>query len=237
MKILIVTAHPHYAAQYCAGTIVNHSLRGDEVYVLSLTAGELMTDAFTQEELKRINKADMNKAGGILGVKEITILDFPDTTICNNDEVRLAINDEIRRVKPDTVITHWPNDTHPDFRETGLAVIDACFFALVAAGKWAQKYKAHWINRLYAFEAPKLSVGFEPDYFVDITSSMDKKIEALKVFKVHYDANFGGNAENWCSEVTGANRRWGAESGVLYAEPYRQLKVHEIHNKAFNYIP
>ena len=237
MKILIIGAHPHYAAQYCAGTVYRHVQRGDEVYVSSLTGGEMMTNMMRPEELKQINKTDMETACRLLGIKELVIHDITDTCVQNNLETRLMVNDDIRRVRPDIVITHWPNDTHPDLRETANAVVDACFMAQLTTGVWSEKYPAHTVQHAYAFEAPKLSVDFVPDTFVDITEYKALKLQALEVFKVHYDAIFGGDMDQWCEEVLGSNRRWGAESGCLYAEPYRKLRIAELHMKAQKYLP
>ena len=78
LRILVITAHPHYAGTNCAGTLFNHVSRGDEVYVISLTAGDLMTDRVTRAELAKINQADMEASADILGFKETRILGFQD---------------------------------------------------------------------------------------------------------------------------------------------------------------
>ncbi|HHW47581.1 MAG TPA: PIG-L family deacetylase [Clostridiaceae bacterium] len=233
MKILAVIAHPHYAGIQIAGTIINHVKNGDDVYVVSLTSGDLMTDRVPQKELAEINKKDAEESAKLLGIKELRILDFKDSLLYNSrHELRLALNEIIREIRPEIVITHWPNDTHPDFRETGLAVIDACFYALLVAGVWAEKYPSHMVSKLYSFETPMLSVGFEPDVFVDISDVVELKTKSMEIFKIHIDVNAKGSNEIWNSSVLGANRRWGTECGVMYAEPYKQIKIHEVHNRA-----
>ena len=237
MRILVVTAHPHYAGTYTPGTILNHVNRGDEVYVVSLTHGELMTDRFTPQELKKINIKEAEASAQILGVTDPRILDFPDAGLRLNDDLLIAVNDVIRQTKPDTILTHWPQDSHPDLRVTGQAVIDCCFYALLVSGHWAEKYPSHWTDRLYAFEYPELSLNFVPDVFVDITDQLENKRQSLHCFQVHIDSNFKGNVEIFESCFLGTNRYWGLESGALYAEAYKQVKIHEVHTKAVKHLP
>jgi LmbE family N-acetylglucosaminyl deacetylase len=97
MRLLFITAHPHYAGTYCAGTVLNHTQRGDEVYVVSLTAGELMTNRVSPKELAGINCRDMEASAAILGIKEARILGFPDAGIANSHEVRMAVKLEEAR--------------------------------------------------------------------------------------------------------------------------------------------
>lgn len=205
--------------------------------MVTLTAGELMTNLVSSEELAKINMDEARKAATILGVKEVRNLGFRDTDVTNREEIRVALNDTIRELKPDIIITHWPLSTHPDFRETAQATIDACFFALLVSGKWAEKYKPHWTARLYAFEVPELSVDFKSTALIDVTDCMDMKIRAAKCFKMHIDAVMGGDVDKWInSTCIGPCRYWGLKAGVTYAEPFRQIEIHETHFKAIKYL-
>jgi LmbE family N-acetylglucosaminyl deacetylase len=139
-------------------------------------------------------------------------------------------------VKPEIIITHWPNDTLSDLRETGMAAIDAAFNALLVAGKWMERLPSHWTSKMYGFQHPGLSVGFKPTTFVDISDVIETKIKALDCFKLQIEANYGNDIEKWRSFVLGPNRYWGLESGVIYAEPFGQLEIHEVHNKAVRFL-
>jgi LmbE family N-acetylglucosaminyl deacetylase len=237
MRIAIITAHPHYFALYCGGTILKHSRRGDDVFVVSLSSGEAMTDKVRQEELIRINLKEMEAAGKLLSVRECRILDFQDSRIGCNDDVKMAINNNIRELKPDIILTHWRENTHPDFTNTARSTIDACMWALLVQGPWAARYPCHWVSRMFAFEHPFLSINFDPDFFVDISDVLETKIEAVKCFKIHIDVNDAGLIERKVSAIVGPNRRWGLASGVMHAEAFRQVKIHERHLKAFDYLP
>ena len=70
--------------------------------------------------------------------------------------------------KPDLVITHWPIDSHRDHRACSLLVYDA----------WRQLDHSF---ELYYFEAMTglQSMNFTPDEYVDISSTVDLKHEAI----------------------------------------------------------
>lgn len=195
-----------------------------------------MTNIIPLDELVKINKSEMEKANALLGVKESRILGFKDSMIENNHELRMAINNTIRELRPAIGITHWNQNTHRDFTQTSLAVNDACMWSLLVSGPWSEKYPAHMMDRLYAFESPMLTVHFEPDTYVDISKAIEAKIKAIRCFDIHIKANNAGNAETKVSSVTGPNRRYGIESGVMYAEAFSQMKAHEVHTRARDFL-
>jgi LmbE family N-acetylglucosaminyl deacetylase len=237
VRILVITAHPHYAGTNCAGTLYNHTSRGDEVYVVSLSSGDLMTDRVTRAELAKINQADMEASAEILGFKETRILGFQDGEIMNTLEVRIALNGVIRELQPDVVFTHWyPDSTIPDFKYTGEIVVDAMFSALLVSGRWVEERPSHWTSRAYGFEEPALTDKFEPNVFVDISGVLDVKLRSIDCFAIHCESNFGGDLELFHSSYLGPNRYWGIHSGVHYAEPYQQIKTHEVQYKAVRHV-
>jgi LmbE family N-acetylglucosaminyl deacetylase len=237
LRILVITAHPHYAGTNCAGTLFNHASRGDEVYVVSLTAGDLMTDRVTRAELAKINQADMEASADILGFKETRILGFQDGEVENVLEVRIALNRVIRELKPDTVFTHWyPNSTIPDFKYTGEVVVDAMFCALLVSGRWVEELPSHWTSRAYGFEEPALTSDYAPNVFVDITDVIETKTKSIDCFAIHCESNFGGDFDLFHSAYLGPNRYWGIHSGVTYAESFQQIKTHEVQYKAVKHV-
>ena len=237
MRLLALITHPHYAGINIAGTLYNHAQRGDEVYVVSLTKGDLMTNRVTSAELAKINQRDMETSAEILGFKETRILGFQDGEVQNSLETRIALNRVIREIKPDVVFTHWyPNATIPDFKYTGEVAVDAIFCALLVQGRWTEDYPSHWTSRAYGFDEPALSVGFDPTLFVDISDVMEVKLKSMDCFAIHCESNFGGDYDKFHSSVTGPNRTWGMHGGVLYAEALQQIKTHEVQLKAVKYV-
>lgn len=236
MNLLVIEAHPQYAGMFISGTLHKHIQQGDQVTVVALSNAEGLTNLKPMNEIGETNKQEMLAAAEIIGLKDIRFWGYPDTYIQNTHELRLEVNHLIREVKPEVIITHWPNDTLSDLRDTGMAAIDAAFNALLVSGKWVEKLPSHWTSKMYGFQHPGLSLGFKPTTFVDISNVIDIKIKALDCFKLQIEANFGNDLEKWRSFVLGPNRYWGLESGVMYAEPFGQLEIHEVHNKAVNIL-
>lgn len=231
MRLLFVLAQPHYVGTLCAGAALRHADAGDDVIVLSLTQGECMTDLVTPEELARINRDEAQRSADILGVKELRILEHPDCQIRPEPELLMELNMTIRELKPDLILTHWPEDTMPDFRATSAAVSHACFLALLVSGHWTRT-KSHWVSKLYGFPHTGLSYDFRATHYVDVTDVLDRKLESVDCFAIHKRANFGDDVDLFRSHTLAPNRVWGIESGVDYAEAYGQLPLHEVHNKA-----
>lgn len=237
MKVLAITAHPTYAICQCGGTLINHVKNGDEVTVVSLTAGECMTYQFSEEEMARINHRELAKAAAAIGVKEARILSIPDTEIMDTIENRLLVNDLIREIKPDIIITHWGDDTHPDVQAVAKLVSAATMFCQLTQGKWARNYPPHKVGRLYAFEIAGYSRNFDADVLIDVSQCMEQKVKAMLCFQTHIDTDCKGDTDKFLNIVLIPGRRWGFEPGAEYAEPYKRIKTHETHDRVVQLLP
>jgi len=231
MRIVAFIAHPDHEL-FFSGTVIKHAKRGDEVYIVSISPGEMGHPTIPPEELAKIRIKELEEAAKIEGVKEVRVLNFKDTEIFNTPELRMKIAEIIRELKPDIVITHWPNDCASDLRNTGQAVIDACLLAYLGAFK--TKHPPHMVKKIYTFEVESTSIDFEPDIFIDITNVIDKKIEASKCHRSMIEV-FG--IEVWTSGVQGRNRYWGLKSRVMYAEAFKEVDVPFMGKKAIEYLP
>lgn len=240
MKIVVFQAQPQYAGTVIAGTLFNHIQRGDEVTVVSISDGERLTELEPEEKVAQINREEMQAAAQVLGIKDLRFLGHPDVEAQNTLALRLELNNILREVRPGVMITHWPNDTFPDFREVGQAAVDACFYSVLHTGKWAEKGPPFLTGRAYGFHYPGLSVGFEATDIIDISDVLDTKIKAIDCFKLHIRASHKGNLEEYHSFNLSPNRAWAFESGfwmgVQFAEPFAMLKIQEVHNRAKKYL-
>jgi len=238
MRLLLVSAHPQFAGTVCAGTIYKHAKRGDDIYVVSVTAGDLLTNRMPKAEVARMNERDMREAADILGIKDVRVLTFQDGEVSNTLELRMALNNVVRELKPDTIITHWwHNNTMNDCKATGEATTEAIFLALLMTGKWAEKLPPHCTSNAFGFDDPMVSIGFEPSVMVDISECIDVKLKAIACFGAHCEASFAGDMERFQSAFLSPNRYWGLKSGVMYAEPFARINIAELHNKASEYLP
>ena len=157
-SVLAVGAHPDDIELGCGGTLARHVAAGDQVTMLVVTRGEEGPGDVVQRVIEQ------NRAVDVLGVH--TLIWGSGITDCKVSlhELELVhlIEDAIRRVGATIVYTHSPNDSHQDHRAVALCTMGA----------------ARWISTVLCYEAPS-SLQFSPTAYVDISDSLDKKIDAV----------------------------------------------------------
>jgi LmbE family N-acetylglucosaminyl deacetylase len=191
-RALIVTAHPDDSEFSCAGTVAQWSREGWEFYYLICTDGSKGTEDMTipKEELIAKRRREQREAVSVLGGKEVFFLNYEDGTLAYTPELMKDIVTYIRRLEPDAVFTHWPDQilrnprgdnggfvNHPDHRCAGTVTIDAVypiarnrpsFPELLDEG--LDQFK---VKELYLFGAN------DPNFEVDITDVQEMKFQAL----------------------------------------------------------
>ena len=158
-SVLAVGAHPDDVEIGCAGTLLEHAARGDDVTVLILTGGERGGDASQRAQEAR-------DAAALLGA-ELVHRELPDTSVPEGGETIAAIDAEVQRLRPQVVYTHSLNDNHQDHRNVHRATIVA----------------AREVPSLFAYQSPSTGIAFSPGRFVDVTPYMDAKLRALREFR------------------------------------------------------
>lgn len=220
-KVLIVAAHPDDEVLGCGGTVA--ALAGiNEVYLLTLGRG--IAARFDNEkpgkksrDLKKI-KMSFDKAAGILGFKKTFIFDFPDNrfdTAALLDIIK-TVEKVKNEIKPDTVYTHYHSDLNIDHRVTYSAVLTAC-----------RPLKGETVRDIYSFEVPSSTDWnyphvFSPNMFIDITGTIDKKIEALKCYETELK---GCHILRTEESIRCIAKRWGAISGLRCAEAFEAVRI------------
>jgi len=186
MQILIIAAHPDDEVLGCGGTIAKHLQNGDEVHVLILAEGVTSRDEVRERESRAGELSQLaqaaQEAGRILGVKSVELYDFPDNRMDSVDllDVVKVVERAIDKYKPDMVYTHHAGDVNIDHRIVHQAVVTAC-----------RPLPGQCVKTLLFFEVPSSTewqtagsaLVFLPNYFVDISNCLDKKLQALKVYE------------------------------------------------------
>lgn len=129
-RVLVLGAHPDDAEVAAGGLLVRHRQLGSVVRMVSVTDGRSGHHATPPNELVQIRREEARKSGELIGAEYVT-WDFPDGELQADLQVRSAIIREMRTFKPDLVLTHRPNDYHPDHRAVGQAVQDASYMVTV----------------------------------------------------------------------------------------------------------
>lgn len=169
LRVLVIGAHPDDCDIMAGGTSALWRRHGHEVKFISVTNGDAGHHLKSGPELAAIRKAEAAAAGRVLGI-EYEVLDFHDGQLAPTFEARCVMIERIRSFRPDLVLTHRPNDYHPDHRYTSQLVCDAAYMVTVPAvvpqspilrDNPAIAYVADSFLRPYPF-TPRVVVDIEP---------------------------------------------------------------------------
>ncbi|BAU95464.1 LmbE family protein [Corynebacterium suranareeae] len=140
-SVLVVVAHPDDPEYGLSAAVKEWTDAGIEVSYLLLTHGEAGIQGLDPAETGPLRAAEQQAACEQVGVKNLTILDHPDSMLVYNLELRKDIAREIRIRKPNAVVvTNFEVEAYgglnqADHRVAGLAGIDG---TRDAANPWAQ---------------------------------------------------------------------------------------------------
>lgn len=223
-----IHAHPDDQEFTVSGTLARWAKAGCEVISLILTSGDGGSndpahDASYKPTLAALREAEQNAANDVLGIRRSIYLRLPDGELEPTIALRKEITRHIRACKPDVVVTGDPQAVfygngyinHPDHRAAAqlatYAVFPSAGSRLVFAELLAEGLEPHNVKRLYLHGPEK------PDTWVDITSSIDLKIAALK--------KHASQLGDWDPEKM--IREWaeeeGKDQGFQYAEAYKVM--------------
>lgn len=181
LDILAFGAHPDDVELGCAGTLAKEIALGRKVGIVDLTQGELGTRGSVE---KRYQEAA--KAVEVLGVAVRENLKFRDGFFINDENHQLEIVKRIRKYRPEIVICNAVDDRHIDHPKGSKLVSDACFLSglrMLETVHEGVKQEAYRPKVVYHYIQWK---NIEPDFVVDITGFMDKKLAAVMA----YDSQF-----------------------------------------------
>jgi len=177
-RIIIFGAHPDDCEIVAGGTAAKWAAAGHAVMAVSLTNGDIGHFDQAGGPLARRRFEEVRRAGEVLGIKSIS-LDNHDGELLPTLENRRTVTRLIREWKADVVISHRPNDYHPDHRSVGMLVQDAGY--MVTVPFWCpevphlRKNPAFFFSR-DGFRTPN---PFRPDVVVSIDDQIEKKRAAL----------------------------------------------------------
>lgn len=178
LRIIMIGAHPDDCDIKGGGTAALFVQMGHQVKFVSVTNG----DAGHMEEgggmLAKRRMAEAKEAGQRLGVT-YDVLDHHDGELLATLPIRLEIIRLIRDWDADVVISHRANDYHPDHRYTAILVQDAAY--MVGVPNIAPDTPPLRKNPVFLYFQDNFQkpYPFKADIAVDITSVLDKKIDAM----------------------------------------------------------
>ncbi|HEX9774208.1 MAG TPA: PIG-L deacetylase family protein [Actinomycetota bacterium] len=226
---MVIFAHPDDAEWMCAGTVAAWTGAGVDVTYLLVTNGASGSKDkdMTREKLAAIRIEEQRAACDVLGVKTLVPLGFEDGYLYPDLDLRKAVAREVRRTRPEVVIAHDPTVrtvqniyfNHPDH----IAVGEVSLRSINPDASSGLMFPELWHEEGFEPFEPKamfLSSFFEGDVLVDITATMDRKIEAL----MRHESQVADPAgtSSWARDQF---KLIGARGGYEYAEAFRRFTL------------
>jgi len=174
---MAIGAHIGDAELTCGKTLATHSLRGDMISTVAMTAGERgAPHDMIQSEFSANNIKAAETFAKALGGRFFCMY-YPDGEVPDNEEARHRICELIRIHKPDVVLTHWANSLHKDHIVTHRIVNDGVFYAglrgFSCVGPYNEDLQPHRVRGPYYAENWEDAAGFEPYVFVNVSEGYD----------------------------------------------------------------
>jgi bacillithiol biosynthesis deacetylase BshB1 len=231
LDILAFGAHPDDVELGCGATIAKEISLGKKVGIVDLTRGELGTRGSAN-----LRDLEAKSAGDILGISVRENLRFADGFFINDNRHQLEIIKMIRKYQPEIVLCNAIDDRHIDHPKGSSLVSDACFLSgLVKINtavegenqeKWRPKKVYHYIQWK----------NIEPDFVVDVTGFVEKKIDAVSAYSSQfYDQNSKEpetpiTSKNFIDSINYRARDLGRLINVEYAEGFTTERYVAVEN-------
>lgn len=183
MEVLVVAAHPDDEVLGLGGTIVKHSLNGDNVHLLIITDGstsQYHNDPCLQDILKE-KKEETRKCAEILGIKSIDYGMLPDMKLDMVEHITInsCIEQAIENYKPDIVYTHFFGDINKDHQKVSESTLVA---ARPVGGQCVKKVYYYRTPSSTEWNTQTIKNSFIPNVFVDITRYVSIKQAAIACY-------------------------------------------------------
>lgn len=223
-----IHAHPDDQDFTVAGTLAKWARQGCQIVSVIVTSGDAGSndpakEAAYKPRLAALREGEQSAANQVLGVKETIFLHYPDGEVVPSIALRKDLTRLIRRYKPEVVVTGDPTAwfygsdyiNHPDHRAAAEAAAYAVFPSagtrMIFTELLEEGLQPHDVKRLYVHGNAK------PDTWIDISETIEVKIEALKKHLSQKDTH----------EVDARMREWaeeeGKDKGLKYAESFRVM--------------
>ncbi|MCK9403242.1 MAG: PIG-L family deacetylase [Chitinophagaceae bacterium] len=217
-RVLIVAPHPDDETLGAGGTAAKFISQGHEVSVL-IISGHLPPLYKYEAYEKTVNEAEM--AFKIIGISSYKFLELPATLI-GNEPVHILnkkISDVMEEISPNIVLCCYP-DRHIDHR----VVFDSVMVATrpIGFGKNIEILAAYETLSETHWNAAHIEPNFMPNWVVDISEFMDKKLKALNCYKSQIP-EFPGSRSIQAVEALAKFR--GTQAGFAFGEAFQIIRM------------
>ena len=217
-NIIVISAHPDDEVLGAGGTLLKHQQNGDQVFWL-ITTNISEAQGFGKERVDS-RQEEIKQVAALLGIQKTFILDYPTMSLSSGSLIKMVpeVSEIFIAVKPEIIYCLNRSDAHSDHRIT--------FDAVMACTK---SFRYPFVKQVLMYEclsetefAPVLAEkAFLPNYYVDISKFLSRKLEIMKVYASELGEHpFPRSLKNL--EALAIYR--GASAGVNYAEAFQLIR-------------
>ncbi len=223
--VLVIAAHPDDIDFGAAGSVARWVKEGARVTYCVITDGAAGSNdpGIDLNELVRTRQAEQCAAAEKVGVHDVRFLGYADGTLQPTLDLRRDLTRLIREVKPDRLVCQDPTTifveaeyiNHPDHRAAAEAAVYALFPSAetrpIFPELLEEGYEPHHVTELF------MDLSMQPNTYVDISETIDQKIEALLCHKSQLGEDEAKMVREWGAAL-------GKQVGVTYAERFRVMR-------------
>ena len=217
LDLLAIGAHPDDVDISCGGTLALAAAQGYAVGILDLTRGEMGTNGTPE-----MRAGEAAEAARLLGAAGRWNAGLPDGGIRSGDpEQERRVVELLRRLRPAILLTHYPQDRHPDHVQASL--ISERTWYLAGLARYAADGTPFRPSARFHFAS---RVGFHPTLVVDVTEQWETKRLAMLAHKSQVTQEVAGatptqlNQPDFLERVEARMRHYGGMIGVRYGESF-----------------
>ncbi len=216
MRVLVAAPHPDDETLGAGGTILRMLAEGHEVYWVNFTA--MLNPRMFSEKVVERRKKQLREIEDFYHFTGVYHLNMPTTELESIDsgEAIGKVSKVFREVEPELVILPDYNDAHSDHKR----VFEWCY-ACCKVFRFPSVKQIMTMQIISETDFGSPTDPFKPNYYIDITDYMDKKIEAVKIYDTELgEPPFPRSIQN----ITAQAQLNGVGGGVKYAEVFRLIK-------------
>ena len=176
--LVCIGAHPDDAEEMAGGLAALCAQSDGRVLFLSMTDGSAGHHEMAPADLTQRRRREARAAASLIGA-EADDLAQPDAALVPSIELRDRLVQRIREWKPDVLVTHRPNDYHPDHRSTGQLVSDCTYLLTVPRVVSVTPPLAAVPVVLHASDSFQRPYPFQANLIFDIDAVIETKIDLL----------------------------------------------------------
>ncbi|MDE0325669.1 MAG: PIG-L family deacetylase [Candidatus Poribacteria bacterium] len=231
LNILVFGAHPDDCDIKAGGVAALYLQQGHRVKFVSVTNGDAGHHEMGGGPLAQRRYAEAQAAAEVIGNLEYELLDNHDGELMPTLENRYKIIRTIREFRPDLIMTHRPNDYHPDHRYTSTLVQDAAYMVTVPNICALTPHLRKNPVIVYLSDGFMKPYPFTPDVVVGIDAVVEQKIDMLHchVSQFYEWLPYNGGTLDAVPTDESARRAWLAERLLNRfsdtAEKYQDLLI------------